>query len=397
MIPALTRNCDRSTRCVSQIPAALHGATAPCSYPLPVNPARHWALVERGLRRYSMQRSRRLLLCALVAALALTACKNTGFLDSANPPVITKAGTWLTSQQLADGSFEVGGFAGFETPDAIVAIAERAQTSSAWDTTKARNGVLAVTKNGKSALDAMDDFADGTLSAGQAAKLIVLVATPLGLDSLAFDPQGDGARNLVGVLNQGEKPDGSFGAFNATLYAAIAKRIRTGRVPTATLALIRNAQQANGGWNFSGDATGTDLDIDTTALALQALVAAKVTPTDADLVAGLQLLADQQRVSGPWRSFGSNDPNSTATAIMAVTAAGFDPTNSCWRDTVRPALKGTAYPNPVDWLRTQQATDGHITSPNDSFPPVNTFATTQSIEALARGWLPVAWLAPRSC
>ena len=172
-----------------------------------------------------MQRSRRLLLCALVAALSVTGCKNTGFLDSANPPVITKAGTWLTSQQLADGSFEVGGFAGFETPDAIVAIAERAQTSSAWDTTKARNGVLAVTKNGKSALDAMDDFADGTLSAGQAAKLIVLVATPLGLDSLAFDPQGDGARNLVGVLNQGEKPDGSFGAFNATLYAAIAKRI----------------------------------------------------------------------------------------------------------------------------------------------------------------------------
>ena len=344
-----------------------------------------------------MQRSRRLLLCALVAALAVAGCKNTGFNDPANPSVITKASTWLTGQQLADGSFEVGGFAGFETPDAIVAIAERAQTSAAWDSTKARNAVLAVTNNGKSPLDAMDDFADGTLSAGQAAKLIVLVATPLGLSPTAFNPQGDTARNLVAVVNQGAQPNGSYGAFNATLYAAIALRQTSGSVPAATVTYIRNAQQTNGGWNFSGDATGTDLDIDTTALALQALVAAKVSPNDADLVAGLQLLADQQRVSGPWRSFGSNDPNSTATAIMAITAAGFDPTNSCWRDTVRPALKGTAYPNPAGWLRTQQATDGHITSPNDSFPPVNTFATTQSIEALARGWLPVAWLAPRSC
>ena len=344
-----------------------------------------------------MQRSRRLLLCALVAALAATGCKNTGFLDSANPPVITKAGTWLNSQQLADGSFEVGGFAGFETPDAIVAIAERAQTSSAWNSTTARNAVLAVTKNGKSALDAMDDFADGTLSAGQAAKLIVLVATPLGLSPTAFNPQGDTARNLVTVLNQGAQPNGSYGAFNATLYAAIAKRQTSGTVPAATITFIRNAQQANGGWNFSGDPTGTDLDIDTTALAVQALVAAKVTPTDADLVAGLQLLADQQTATGGWQSFGSNDPNSTATAIMAVTSAGFDPTKACWRDTVRPAKQGTAYANPVGWLRTQQASDGHITSPNDSFPPVNTFATSQSIEALARGWLPVAWLAPRTC
>ena len=344
-----------------------------------------------------MQRSRRLLLCALVAALAVTGCKNTGFLDSANPPVLTKAGTWLNSQQLADGSFEVGGFAGFETPDAIVAISERAQTSSAWNSTKARDAVLAVTQNGKSALDATDDFADGTLSAGQAAKLIVLVATPLGLSPTAFDPQGDGARNLVTVVDQAVQPNGSYGAFNATLYAAIAKRQTSGKVLAETITLIRTAQQANGGWNFSGDSTGTDLDIDTTALALQALVAAKVGPTDTNLVAGLQLLADQQRVSGPWRAFGSNDPNSTATAIMAITAAGFDPTSSCWRDTVRPALNGTAYPNPVAWLRGQQATDGHIPSPNDSFPPVNTFATSQSIEAMARGWLPVAWLAPRSC
>jgi hypothetical protein len=46
----------------------------------------------------------------------------------------------------------------------------------------------------KSALDALDGFASSGLSAGQAAKLIVLDAAPLGLDPGAFDPAGDGNR-----------------------------------------------------------------------------------------------------------------------------------------------------------------------------------------------------------
>jgi hypothetical protein len=344
-----------------------------------------------------MHASRRVFVIALATALAVSGCKFTGFSDPANPSVMTKAENWLVTQQQADGSFEVAGFAGFETPDAVLAIGESAQTSYAWDATKARVAVRGVKKNGLSALDALDNFADGTLSAGQAAKLIVLVTSPLGLSTTNFDPQHDGARNLLAVVDGGAASNGSYGAFNATLFAALAKFETSGSVPANTLAFVRNAQQANGGWNFSGDNTGTDLDIDTTSLALQVLVAAKVAPTDGDLVAGLQLLADQQTASGAWQSFGSDDPNSTSTAIFAITAAGFDATKPCWRDTVRPAKQGSPYGNPVGWLRTQQAVDGHIVSPNDAFPPVNTFATTQTMQALARGWLPIAWLAPRSC
>lgn len=344
-----------------------------------------------------MQLRSRVLIGTLLIALTLVGCKNTGFADAANPPVVTKATAWLATQQQADGSFEVSGFPGFETSDAVVALGEQGQTTGTWDKIKARNAVLAVKKNGKSALDALDDFADGTLSAGQAAKLIVLVAKPLGLSVSAFDPQNDGARNLATVVNKGLTATGSYGAFNATLYAALAKQLTVSAIPPKTLDFIRAAQQANGGWNFSGDNTGTDLDVDTTALALQALVAAQVGPTDTNLVKGLQFLADQQTAAGPWQSFGSDDPNSTSTAIMAITAAGFDVTSPCWRDTARPAKHGTAYANPVAWLRTQQAADGHITSPNDSFPPVNTFATSQTVQALERRWSPVAWLAPRTC
>jgi hypothetical protein len=48
------------------------------------------------------------------------------------------------------------------------------------------------------------------------------------------------------------------------------------------------------------------------------------------------------------------------------------------------------------WLRGQQAPDGHITSPNDSFG-VNTFATSQTIQALRREWIPVKPLGKQAC
>lgn len=344
-----------------------------------------------------MFRSRRVLFSAFALALALAGCKFTGFNDPANPPVVTKATDWIKAHQLTDGSFEVAGFPGFETADAALAIGEQAQTSNTWSKSKALAAVTAAKTAGKSALDALDDFADGTLSAGQAAKLIVLVAKPLGLGPTTFDPQGDGARNLVSVLNSGATPSGSYGAFNATLYAALAKQLTSGTVPAATLTLIRNAQETTGGWDYSGDPAGNDADVDTTSLAIQALVAAKVTKTDADLVSGLRYLAAQQTVGGSWQSFGSDDPNSTSTAVLAVTAAGFDANQPCWRNTVSPGLAGNPYGNPIQWLRTQQATDGHINSSNDAFPPVNTFATSQTVQALERVWLPVAWLDAKTC
>ena len=349
----------------------------------------------------SRHRSSRVVLGALVLVITLGACRYTGYGDVASATATTKAVSWLKTQQQSNGGFEVAGFPGFETPDAVQAIANGAQTSATWNATLARNAVLATVKNGKNPLDALDDFADGTganaLDAGQAAKLIVLVAQPLGLSSTAFDPQGDGAKNLVATVDAGLLPNGSYGLFNATLFAAIAKTALNGAPSPATVAYIRGAQQANGGWSFSGSPSGSDVDVDTTALAIQALVAAHVAPTDPDLVQGLLFLAALHQGHAAWQSFGSDDPNSTATASLAISAAGFDVNTSCWRDTVAPILKGTAYENPLTWLRSRQAANGHITSPNDVYPPVNTFATSQVVQALGRYWLPVAPLAERSC
>jgi hypothetical protein len=346
------------------------------------------------MRRHRRSRA---VISAVCAILVLGAFRFTGFKDPQARAAAAAATTWLAGQQQIDGGFELAGFAGFETPDAALAIAENAQTTRKWRASTALAAVQAVKSNGHSALHALDNLADAGIDAGQAAKLVVLDVKPLGLSARNFNPDGDRkTANLKALIIAGAQPDGSYGAFNATLYAAIALRLLTRSVPANTVAYIRAAQQTNGGWNFAGDPTGTDLDIDTTGLAIQALAAAKVALNDSDLRSGLAFLAAQQESTGAWQAFGSDDPNSTSVATLAITSSGFDPTKPCWRDVVAPGLADDPYPSPIVWLRGQQQPDGHIASPNDSFG-VNTFASSQAIEAFRRGWVPVKPLARQSC
>ena len=334
---------------------------------------------------------------ALLIAASLTGCRYSGYIDGDARTASTNGAAYLKSQQLTDGSFEVAGFPGFETPDAVLAIADSAQAQPGWSAAQARAAIDATTKGGHSALHALDDFADSGIDAGQAAKIALLVARPLGISSTAFDPDGDGAVNLVAKIDAGHQVSGAYGAFNATLYAAIAKRA-LGGVPADTVAYIQVAQEAGGGWNFAGDPTAVQAqaDIDTTALAIQALAAAQVAGNDPDLRQGVAYLATTHQANGSWQSFGADDPNSTAVAMIAITAAGFDPTVKCWRDVTAPALSGGAYTSPANWLRADQLPSGQFASPNDQFG-VNTFATSQAVQALRRGWLPVEFVPVQTC
>jgi hypothetical protein len=328
--------------------------------------------------------------------------------DPASQATADAAVAWLKTQQQSDGGFELAMFPGFETRDASLAIAEDAQTGTTWSTTEALAAVGAVhfggTPAGATPLDALDAFAATVTTAGAAAKTIVLSASPLGLDPAAFDPAGNGTPvNLVALLDAGCSADtASFGpAFSDTLYGVLAKKLVCGAPPAAALATVRAAQQANGGWNFTGDPTGTDLDIDTTALAVESLVAGGADASDPAVHAALGFLAAQHQASGAWQSFGADDPNSTSLAILAVTATGFDVESSCWRDTADPAATGSAYASPTAWLRSQQLTTppadaGRIASPNDSFG-VNTFATSQTVEGLLQSWLPITTATAQPC
>lgn len=378
-------------------------------------------------------RSTRSLAITLVAGLALAACNQqaTRPISSADRTVAANGAAYLASQQQADGGFEVAGFPGFETPDAIAAIAANANIDSlaigifvcpagqkclapaetvarAWDSAAARAAVAALrTSAGLTPLVAVDDFAESaTLTAGQAAKLIVLVAEPLGYDSGAFDPAGDGApENLIGDVLAAYNSDGSFGpagSFNVTLYSALATKLSLGSVPNPTARAILAAQRADGGWNYTGSATSTTTsDIDTTSLAIEALVASlpntapawettSPSPAQAAIVKAVGFLASQQQASGAFGSSATTvDPNSTAVAILALRSVGFNPAQPCWRNAVAPSLKGSAFASPAAWLATQQIASGRVTSPNDTWG-VNTFATSQVVQALSLSWLPVA-------
>lgn len=334
------------------------------------------------------------------AALGLTLALAVGAVaptPAAADATLDAAIAFIAANQQADGGFEVAGFPGFETPDAVLAIAEAGQTGDTWSPSEALAAVEAVANGtGLTGLDALDDLADGGIDAGQAAKLIVLDAVPLGLDPRDFDPSADSADpvDLVAVMDAGSNL-----AFNAVLYGALAQPLVGRSVPEETVAEVVEAQQANGGWNFAGDPTGTDVDPDTTGLAVQALAAADAPPLDA-LGRALALLGQAQRAGGGWGSPFDPDPvfnpNSTAVAVFAVASAGFDPDVRCWRDVVAPVRSAAPFVAPGDALRGLQADDGHIAGPNDEFG-LNTFGTSQAVEALLRQWLPIRRIDQAAC
>jgi hypothetical protein len=178
----------------------------------------------------------------------------------------------------------------------------------------------------------------------------------------------------------------------------MAKKVVCGAAPSNAIATIRAAQQADGGWNFIGDPTRSGTDPDEIGLALMALAAGGVSGIDSSVQAALALLASSQQASGAWIDFFGTEGNasSTALAMLGITAAGYDATSACWRDTVAPGKAGTAYGNPAAWIRSQQQPDGHIASPYDIFG-VNTLTTSQSVQGLLRSWLPIAPGASQTC
>ncbi len=340
-------------------------------------------------------KKRQTILAALVAAVVLMATAAAVSADAAS------GAAWLATQQQADGGFEVAGFAGFETSDAMLAISEAAQPGGSWDAGVARSAVSAVsTGRGLTPYDAIDDEAEVGPTAGAAAKLIAQVGAPAGwsdgLSPVAFDPALDGgAVNLVAAMDAGfDGSTGLYGTFGDTLSAVLAQRQLCRDVPAATVAAVLAAAAPSGGWNFAGDPTDDTFDPDITGRTLQALAAAGVADDDEAVAAALRRLArEHDATSGGWIAFGAANPNSTALGILGLDAYGIDTTTRAWRDGLAPERAAEPYVAPAAYLLAQQQPDGRIASPSDSFG-VNTFATSQGVQALALRW---NWTTPGPC
>jgi hypothetical protein len=158
---------------------------------------------------------------------------------------------------------------------------------------------------------------------------------------------------------------------------------------------LPNDPFAAGSWAYNADTTtGTDPDIDTTGLAVQALIAGGVAQNDPVVTHALTWLASQQNADGTWSFFGDESAESTSRAVLAVTAAGYDPNARCWRDAVLPASSTQPFVGADDALTSLAHPDGRISGPN-VFSAA--YATGQAVQGLERSWLPVARATDVTC
>lgn len=267
-----------------------------------------------------------------------------------------KALTWVKTQQQPDGSF--AGFGAGSTVDALLAIVAAGQDPAAW------------ASGGNTPLDFLRSKA-GELAKtpGGAGKLLIVVG------ALGQDPMSFGGVNLVDAVNgsydagTGHYGKDAIGHAFAILGLTAAKQ----QVPAKSIDFLKSTQTSDGGWAFSGDTKAGGADTNTTAVVVQALVAAGAAGPDNSLTVKMAVtyLVSQQNADGGF-AYQKNDPtnnesdvNSTAYVAQAMHALG----------------NTTMYEQAAKFMASLQKPDGAFQW-KKSEPDDNAGATYQAIPAL---------------
>ncbi|HEU5421937.1 MAG TPA: prenyltransferase/squalene oxidase repeat-containing protein [Nitrolancea sp.] len=310
---------------------------------------------------------RRILLAlSLCLALALLAAPAT----LAAGPDTTSAVAWLRQQQQPDG-----GFAGLNGKTDPSTTADVALALSAAGVDPA-----GVATSGKSVLDFLRANAAGYgASTGGAAKLA------LAAEAAGLDPRSFGGTDLIGKLQSAY--DAKTGLYDAQVYvdglAVLALHGAGASLGTDAVKGLTSHQAADGSWAFDGDTAPGKGDSNTTAIVLQALVAAGASGSPA-IQHGIAYMTSARTPDGAYVSQpGQENPpvgdaNSTALAIESLLATG----QSIDSPSVSAALTA---------LRALQNPSGAFAYRPDAKQD-NLLATVQAIPALA-GW---TYLQPRS-
>lgn len=268
---------------------------------------------------------------------------------------------WLQQFQNTNGSYGSGqGNAGM-TIDTI--LAQRALGGDPADFKHS---------SGASLLDALRTLAPmyAATNAASSGKLM------LGLAAADQDPRNFQGLNLV--ISTTTTLDSSTGAFGVSTwdqaYAILGLRSARAAVPNNAITWLKNAANADGGWAYT---LGDDSDIDSTGLALQALVSAGVPISDTAIISAVHFLDASQNSDGGWGYFATSNSNSnsTALAIQGLIAAGENPKDTRWQPSAT---------TPISYLLSLQTTAGAFTYGGVA----NSYATQQIIPALAGQNLP---------
>ncbi len=269
---------------------------------------------------------------------------------------------WLVAQQGEDGSFI--GFTGEPdagvTVDAILALT--AAQAAGVDTTAAVAAAVGYLGSGDVAL------VYAQTGTGQSAKLV-----------LALNAAGEDATDFAGVqpvtlIEAGLNTETGLygtGVFDHAL-AILALAAIGDDVPQEALDSLATTQAGNGGWAFDGTTDPANADSNTTAVVIQALVAAGEGESER-VTSGLAYLAGCTTDAGvAWNDVEGSvpDANSTGVAVQALIAAG--------QDAAPLTAALGAFQNPSGAF--------HY---NADDPSDNLFATLQAIPAVAGVALPV--------
>lgn len=281
---------------------------------------------------------------ALVAGFALFSSPLAVQADGPSDAV-ARGARYVAATQQPDGGF--GGFGDGQTFDAVFAL-----RSAGIDPNQVRTG-------GNSPADFLQAGAARQLQPASAAK------AALAARALNLDPRSVNGTDLLAVVSGAYDPaTGRYAPDDFSHSVAVLGLTCNGSdVPNGAVSALRASQLGDGAWGFDGQG-----DPDTTAIALQALLAAGVPAGDAGLQAALAYLESIQAPDGGW-GFTPSESNTSSTAyvVQALIAAGLDPRG--------PRFGVPA--SPIDYLLGQQAADGSFAG----FDPA--FATNQVLPALA--------------
>jgi prenyltransferase beta subunit len=252
-------------------------------------------------------------LAVFAALLAMLWGAGQAFAQASHAAETARALEWMKTQQQPDGSF--AGFGAGSTADAVLAIVAAGGDPGSF----AQGGNTPVTFLQSKAADLAE-------TAGGAGKLLVTVRA-LGMDGRQF-----GGVDLVQSIQatSGISITGQYGPdLIGHAFAVLGLRAAGEQVPPEAIERIKATQTAEGGWAFSGDTAAGGADTNTTAVVLQALIAAGVASEPGDVVKrAVTYLVDQQNADGGWPyqqggQFGSDsDANSTSYVVQAMTSLG---------------------------------------------------------------------------
>lgn len=200
-----------------------------------------------------------------------------------------------------------------------------------------------------------------------------------------MDPHAFGGMDVVAELAATFHP--ATGAYSTTAQTPLASGAATAYgqawailglaaaqapVPAPAVDFLLELQELDGGWGY-----GFGGDVDTTALALQALLASgHVPPGATEVLAAQAFLRAQQDAAGSWGfTWGGTyypSADSTAATLQALVALGYTPATHTWR-----AANG----DPHSALAAMQAPDGSFSG--------NALGTAHAVAGLAEAPLPL--------